>query len=198
MKKLLLAALLLASTPALALEGELEQQYRVRRGMEYWGLGSGVVGGALAVPLTVETLRIMEDLRHSRNPVDACVKGLLAVIILPPMFVVTGASWVGAVGGTGVGLGGSLAARGTLRDAGGRVTPVPAIGGIAALSATPALLIIGLDQEDEALVLSGIGTFAAANALLLTQSLLNGAEYRQLSGIQRDLVIPPITISGRF
>ena len=198
MKMLISALLMMIPLSADAIEDDLDERYRTGRAMQYWGLGSGVIGGAAAVPLTMETLRFMRSLRHHKNPVEACVKTVMAVLFLPPMLIATGAVWVGGVGGSGVGLGGSLVARGALVDAGGKVTPVPAIVGIASLSATPAFLIIGIQNQDEDLVLAGIGTFAGASALLLTQSLLNGAKYRQLNGTQRNIVIPPITIGGRF
>ncbi|MFT5685430.1 MAG: hypothetical protein ACI8RZ_006381 [Myxococcota bacterium] len=199
MKTLLLAVFLLMFPPsASAMDSDLEQQYKTRRSIQYWGLGGGVVGGATAIPMTTETLRVIKSLRTSSNAVDACINAGIAIFIVPPMIVMTGATWAGGVGGTAIGLGGSLAARGTLQEAGGSVTMVPGIVGIASLSATPALLILGLESEDESLIFAGIATFAGANAMLLTQSLLNGAEYRELTGTQRGLVIPPITISGRF
>ena len=214
MKKLLLSlALLLASAPAAALEDDLEQRYRVGQGMTYWGLGSGMVGGAAAVPLTMGTLEMLDNLRRARNPVEACANALMAIIILPPMILFSAAAWTGGATGTGIGLGGSLKSRGALIDAGGQVTPAPAILGFTALAATPPLLIFGLDQEDERLVYSGIGTFVGANAMLLTQGLLNRAEYNQLSTAQRGPTsrplslygapqhqpfVPTITIGGRF
>lgn len=199
MKKLLLSVLLmLLPLSASAMDPDLEQQFQTRRAMQYWGLGGGVIGGATAVPMTITTMETIKNLRHSRNAVEACINAGIAILVVPPMIVLTGATWAGGVGGTAVGLGGSLAARSTLREAGGNVTPVPGLLGIASLSATPALLILGLDAEEESLIIAGIATFAGANAMLLTQSLLNGAEYRELTGTERGLVIPPITFSGRF
>ena len=200
MKKLLLCVfLLLASSTASAIESDLDQRYRIGRSMQYWGMGAGVLGGAAAVPMTAETMRVIKKLRHSNNVVEACANTVIAILVVPPMVAITGAAWGGGVGGTGVGLGGSLVARGVLIDAGGKVTMIPAITGIASLTATPALLILGLTEEDEGLIFAGIATFAGANVMLLTQSLLNGAEYRSLGGgTERNLVIPPITIGGRF
>ena len=98
MKKLLLTlALLLAPLKSSALPADVEDRYRNRRAVSYWGLGAGVVGGALAVPMTTETMKFIESLRRSKNPVEACVKATVAIIILPPMIVMTGAAWAGAV-----------------------------------------------------------------------------------------------------
>ena len=199
MKTLFLSVLLLfLPLSAAAMEPQLERQFKIRQAVQYWGLGSGVVGSAAAVPMTKKTRDTIADLRSSSNPIEACINVGLMVVITPPMVAMTSAAWIGAFSGTAVGLGGALSARSTLREAGGSVSLVPGVVGIGALSASPALLLIGVDTDDDSLFLAGIISFASANALLLTQSLLNGAEYREITNTTRSLVVPPITFSGRF
>ncbi|MDG1483714.1 MAG: hypothetical protein P8R54_29255 [Myxococcota bacterium] len=199
MKMLLLSALLLfLPRSAAAMEPRLEQQFKIRQAVQYWGLGSGVVGSAVAVPMTKKTRDTIADLRSSSNSIEACLNAGLLVFIAPPMIAATSIAWIGAFSGTAAGLGGALSARSTLREAGGSVSLVPGVVGVGALAASPALLLIGMDAEDDSMILAGIISFASANALLLTQSLLNGAEYREITNTTRSLVVPPITFSGRF